>query len=242
MFVYDTKIFERELNQLQIRCMDVQLKKFLTFYELLVETNQVMNLTAITEFDDVVEKHFLDSLSLQRVYDLEKAERERRTLLDLGTGAGFPGIPIKIAFPGLQVTLVDSLNKRVQFLNRVTEALSLEGVESLHARAEELARNKLYREHFDIVVSRAVANLSTLSEYCMPFVKEGGYFISYKSAAVEDEVKQAKRAIDLLGGEIADIHRFELGEQKRSFVVIEKKKKTPKSYPRKAGTPSKEPL
>ncbi len=242
MLAYDTKIFERELNQLKINLTDTQLQKFLNFYELLVETNKVMNLTAITEFHEVVEKHFLDSLSLHRVYDLDNAAKEHRTLLDLGTGAGFPGIPIKIAFPDLQVTLVDSLNKRVQFLSRVIETLSLGGVEALHARAEELARNKIYRENFDIVVSRAVANLSTLSEYCMPFVKEGGFFISYKSAAVEDEVKQAKKAIEILGGEIADVYKFDLGEQKRSFIVIHKKKKTPKTYPRKAGTPSKEPL
>ena len=213
-------------------------QQFLTFYEMLVEKNKVMNLTAITEFEDVVEKHFLDSISLCQVMDLKKP----LTLLDLGTGAGFPGIPLKIMFPELKITLADSLNKRLLFLNEVMEALNLKDIETVHGRAEEMGRNKLYREQFDLCVSRAVANLSSLSEYCLPFVKMGGAFISYKSGEVDEEAAQAKRAIYLLGGEVKDIYKFDLFDQKRSFVVIEKERKTPKAYPRKAGTPTKEPL
>ena len=213
-------------------------QQFLTFYEMLVEKNKVMNLTAITEFEDVVEKHFLDSISLCQVMDLKKP----LTLLDLGTGAGFPGIPLKIMFPELKIILADSLNKRLLFLNEVMEALNLKDIETVHGRAEEMGRNTLYREQFDLCVSRAVANLSSLSEYCIPFVKTGGAFISYKSGEVDEEATQAKRAIYLLGGEVKDIYKFDLFDQKRSFVVIEKERKTPKAYPRKAGTPTKEPL
>lgn len=242
MLNYDTSRLEQGLLRLKIDLRKEQINQFLIFYELLVEQNKVMNLTAITDFEEVVEKHFLDSLSLHQIYDLKEAESKNVKILDLGTGAGFPGIPLKIAFPSLNIILADSLNKRIRFLNRVIEELKLEKVEALHARAEELARNLLYREAFDLVISRAVANLSTLCEYCMPFVKENGSFISYKSGEVEEEVDRAKRAIHLLGGELEKVYKFDLGEQKRSFVVIRKVKKTPKTYPRKAGTPSKEPL
>ena len=208
-------------------------QQFLTFYEMLVEKNKVMNLTAIIEFEDVVEKHFLDSISLCQVMDLKKP----LTLLDLGTGAGFPGIPLKI-------TLADSLNKRLLFLNEVMEALNLKNIETVHGRAEELSKRKDYRESFDLCVSRAVANLSTLSEYCLPFIHTSGKFISYKSGEVEDELKDAKKAVFVLGGEIEDVIHFTLpnSDIKRSFVVINKVHATPKAYPRKAGTPSKSPL
>lgn len=215
-------------------------QQFLTFYEMLVEKNKVMNLTAITEFEDVVEKHFLDSISLCQVMDLKKS----LTLLDLGTGAGFPGIPLKIMFPELKITLADSLNKRLLFLNEVMEALNLKDIETVHGRAEELSKRKDYRESFDLCVSRAVANLSTLSEYCLPFIHTSGKFISYKSGEVEVELKDAKKAVFVLGGEIEDVVHFTLPDSdiKRSFVVINKVHATPKAYPRKAGTPSKSPL
>lgn len=217
---YDMTKFKEGLDELNISLTDEQINQFMQYYELLVETNKVMNLTAITEFDEVIEKHFLDSLSLIRVYDLKQNVK----ILDMGTGAGFPGIPLKIAFPEIELVLADSLNKRINFLQGVIESLGLKKVEAVHARAEELGRNKSYREQFDLCVSRAVANLSSLSEYCVPFVKEGGKFISYKSGEIEEEVKQAKKAVSVLGGEIKDVYKFDLYAQKRSFVVIEKKK------------------
>lgn len=235
---YSLDQFKKGLSDLNINLTEKQIKQFLKYYEILVETNKVMNLTAITEFDEVIEKHFLDSLSLVRVFDLNRNVK----ILDLGTGAGFPGIPLKITFPEIDIVLADSLNKRVKFLNEVVETLQLKQVETVHGRAEELAKNKKYREQFDLCTSRAVANLSSLSEYCIPFVKEGGRFISYKSGEIEEEVDQAKRAIHVLGGKLDQVYKFDLHEQKRSFVIIEKVKKTPAVYPRKAGTPTKEPL
>ncbi len=235
---YQLDKFEKGLADLGISLNETQIKQFLDYYELLVETNKVMNLTAITEFDEVIEKHFLDSLSLCRIYDLNREIR----VLDLGTGAGFPGVPLKIAFPQIRLVLADSLNKRIKFLENVVGELSMQNVSCVHGRAEEMGRNKEYREQFDLCVSRAVANLSSLSEYCIPFVKEGGAFISYKSGEIEEEANAAKKAISVLGGELREIYKFDLYEQKRSFVIIDKKKKTPKAYPRKAGTPTKEPL
>lgn len=235
---YNLEKFEAGLKKLNISLSKKQVEQFLVYYEFLVETNKVMNLTAITEFDEVIEKHFLDSLSLYQICDLSK----EKYILDMGTGAGFPGIPLKIAFPNLHLVLADSLNKRIKFLQEVIDKLELEHVEAVHARAEELARNKQYREQFDLCLSRAVANLSTLSEYCIPFVKVEGQFISYKSGEIEEEVNQAKKAISILGGNIREVYKFDLYEQKRSFVVIDKKKKTPGAYPRKAGTPTKQPL
>lgn len=230
--------FIEEANKINIVFTDTQLEQFRLYYEMLVEKNKVMNLTGITEWNEVLEKHFLDSISLIRAVDLEK----NLTVIDMGTGAGFPGIPLKIAFPKLKVTLADSLNKRVIFLQEVIDALKLEEIEAIHGRAEDLARDKKYREQYDLSVSRAVANLSTLSEYCLPFVKIGGQFISYKSGEIEEEIVSSKSAVFLLGGKIKDTVKFELGESGRSFVVIDKVKGTPKTYPRKAGTPSKKPL
>lgn len=235
---YNTEKFEKGLEELGISLSEEQIGQFLTYYEMLVEKNKVMNLTAITEFDDVIEKHFLDSLSLIKVCDLNR----ELSVMDMGTGAGFPGIPLKIAFPNLELVLADSLNKRIKFLNQVIDELELKDITAVHARAEELGRNKDYREQFDVCVSRAVANLSSLSEYCIPFVKVGGKFISYKSGSIEEEVAEAKKAVFVLGGKVTDVYKFDLYEQKRSFVVIDKEKHTPKAYPRKAGTPTKEPL
>ncbi|MBD8916058.1 MAG: 16S rRNA (guanine(527)-N(7))-methyltransferase RsmG [Pseudobutyrivibrio sp.] len=237
---YNLEKFKNGLQQLHIALSEKQMEQFLQYYELLVEKNKVMNLTTITEFDEVVEKHFLDSVSLTQQLDLHQPLK----VLDLGTGAGFPGIPLKIVFPELEITLMDSLNKRVLFLQDVISSLQLENIEAVHGRAEEAARNKKYRESFDLCVSRAVANISTLSEYCLPFVKIGGSFISYKSSTIEDELEDGKKGIAILGGKVKDVYKFTLpdSELQRSFVIIEKEKKTPKAYPRKAGTPSKEPL
>lgn len=235
---YNLDKFKSGLEKLNISLSEEQIQKFLTYYEMLVETNKVMNLTAITDFDEVIEKHFLDSLSLCQVYNLN----QEIYVLDMGTGAGFPGIPLKIAFPEINLVLADSLNKRIKFLQNVIDELGLKKVEALHGRAEEMGKNKQYREQFDLSLSRAVANLSSLSEYCIPFVKEGGKFISYKSGEIEEEVNAAKKAISVLGGKIEDVYKFDLYEQKRSFVIIRKEKKTPKTYPRKAGTPTKSPL
>jgi 16S rRNA (guanine527-N7)-methyltransferase len=235
---YDLTKFEEGLRDLHITLSKEQVEQFTTYYEMLVEKNKVMNLTAITEFDEVIEKHFLDSLSLIRVKNLN----QKISVIDLGTGAGFPGIPLKIAFPEIDVTLVDSLNKRVLFLSEVIAKLALKNISATHERAEIIANNADYREKFDLCVSRAVANLSTLTEYCLPFVKVGGQFISYKSGECDEEVTAAKNAIFLVGGKTASVEKFTLGESGRAFVIIDKIKKTPKQYPRKAGTPAKEPL
>lgn len=221
-----------------LSCSEQQIRQFDMFYEMLTEKNKVMNLTGITEFPEVVEKHFLDSLSLCRVIDLHQP----LSVLDLGTGAGFPGIPLKIVFPELSVTLMDSLQKRVRFLHEVIEKLGFTSIEAVHGRAEEYARNSVYRESFDLCVSRAVANLSVLAEYCLPFVKTGGRFAAYKSGSADGEAKEAERACSLLGGRIEEIYKFDLGESKRSFILIKKIKKTPGLYPRKAGTPVRSPL
>lgn len=235
---YNLDKFIDGLTNIGISLSDEQLKQFICYYEMLVEKNKVMNLTAITDFDEVIEKHFIDSLYLFRSIDL-KADI---SIIDIGTGAGFPGIPLKIAFPNLRITLADSLNKRILFLNEVISELKLENVETVHGRAEDLAQDTHFRGKYDLVVSRAVANLSTLCEYSLPFVKIGGKFISYKSGECDDEVIAAKSAIFLLGGRIDKVDKFELGDAGRSFIVIDKINGTPKKYPRKAGLPSKKPL
>ena len=241
---YDLTSFEKGLEQLSITLSGEQKQQFLTYYEYLVEKNKVMNLTAITEYEEVITKHFLDSLAVVKTSCFKPEKLAGKRLIDIGTGAGFPGIPLKIAFPELEILLLDSLNKRINFLNEVTEMLGLTKINTVHGRAEDYAKQKGYRENYDFCVSRAVANLSTLSEYCIPFVKQGGCFISYKSGSVDQELIQAEKAVKILGGQREEVVRFSLADtdMDRSFVVIRKAKPTPKKYPRKAGLPSKEPL
>ncbi len=236
---YDIRKFKEGLNCLGYQLDNRQYEAFLTYYDMLIEKNKVMNLTAITDYSEVVSKHFLDSLSISNICSSLEGK-----MLDLGTGAGFPGIPLKIVYPDLQITLLDSLNKRIHFLQEVIDRLGLRGIEAIHGRAEEMGRQKKYRESYNHVVSRAVANISTLSEYCLPFVKEGGNFIAYKSGQIERELREGKFGIQLLGGKIVHVEQFMLpnSDFSRSLVMIRKTGRTPKIYPRKAGTPSKDPL
>lgn len=226
--------------QFGVELNEKQLSQFLRYYEMLIDWNEKINLTAITEFEEVLKKHFLDSISIGRFFKLNG----KVSILDIGTGAGFPGIPIKIAFPDTKITLLDSLNKRVIFLNEVIKELSLENITALHGRAEDFAKKEDMREQFDFCVSRAVANLSSLSEFCLPYVKVGGTFISYKSEKAKEELVASENAISILGGGNVETDEFLLPgtDFKRTFVIIEKTKVTPKKYPRKAGTPVKQPL
>lgn len=239
---------KKEVEELAIDLNDRQLEQFYTYYKMLIETNKVMNLTSITEEKEVVTKHFSDSLSLVRAFggadEFKRYLEGEKTLIDVGTGAGFPGIPLKIAFPEMKVTLLDSLNKRVKFLQGVCDKLGLEYMKCIHGRAEDTGRKVEHRENYNLCVSRAVANLSTLSEYCMPFIKVDGLFISYKSGEIEAELEQAKKAIDMLGGTIVGLKKFILpgSDAARSLVIIKKSRILSKKYPRKAGIPAKEPL
>lgn len=237
---YDLSVLDQGCQEMDIVLDGEQRQQFVDFYEYLVEKNKVMNLTGITEFQEVLVKHFLDSLACVKAVDIKKVKR----MMDVGTGAGFPGVPLKIAFPHLEACLLDSLKKRVNFLEETFDLLKLTDITAVHGRAEEYAKNKAYRESFDLCVSRAVSNLATLSEYCLPYVKVGGSFISYKSGTVQEEAEQAEKAVKILGGKIRDVVYFSLpdSEIQRSLVVIEKVKSTPGKYPRKAGTPLKEPL
>lgn len=238
---YNTDSFIKDLKELNINLDDDQIDQFLKYYELLVERNKVMNLTAIVDFDEVIKKHFIDSLSLIKTGLINKLDPIK--MIDIGTGAGFPGIPLKIAFPNLQVVLLDSLNKRVEFLNESINVLGLDNIIAVHGRAEDYIKEN-NREKFDICVSRAVANLSTLSEYCLPYVKTDGWFIPYKAEKANDEIEQSKKAIHILGGRVEDSIEFELPDSNiyRNLVMIKKVSSTPIKYPRKSGIPSKKPL
>ena len=230
--------FKQKLNEFDIKINDEQIKSFEKYMNLLLEWNEKINLTAITQPEEVKLKHFVDSLTvLKYINDDDK-------VIDIGTGAGFPGIPLKIMKENTKITLLDSLNKRINFLNIVIETLNLRNIQAIHGRAEEIARNKLYREKYDVAVSRAVANLSTLTEYMLPFVKVGGKCICMKGANVNEELERAQNAIKELGGEIERVDNFYLSDNdnERNIIVIKKVKETNSKYPRKAGTPSKEPL
>ena len=227
------------MGQLNIDISDKQLDLFERYYEMLISWNEKINLTSITDREDVYFKHFADSICILRYIDLSG-----KTVFDVGTGGGFPGIPIKIMCPECKVTLLDSLQKRVGFLNEVISSLELSGIEALHGRAEDVAFDKRFRESSDVCVSRAVANLRTLSEYCLPFVNKNGFFISYKSGSIDDELTEAGNAISVLGGQTDSVEKFSIPgtDYDRSLVFIKKIKNTDKRYPRKAGTPQKKPI
>ena len=230
--------FEKYLAKMNISLLKEQYGQFYAYMELLIEWNEKMNLTAITEPKEIILKHFVDSLTIAKYVE------EGKSIIDMGTGAGFPGIPIKIYRKDVKAVLADSLNKRIKFLDEVIDKLKLENVETIHCRAEELGKNKQYREKFDYATSRAVANLSTLSEYLMPFVKLNGKCIFMKTIEVEEELEKAKKAIKTLGGKIEKVDKFEIPESDlgRSIIIVKKEKITPSKCPRKPGTPAKEPL
>lgn len=238
--MHDPHILCHDLKKWNIELSDKQIGQFMDYYDLLTEWNSFMNLTAITDFDEVILKHFVDSISLCKYISFQKGD----TLIDIGTGAGFPGIPIKIICPDCKITLLDSLNKRINFLNTVIEQLHLTDIITIHGRAEDIAKTKEHRENYNYAISRAVANLSTLSELCIPFVKQNGYFISYKSEKGNEELLEAKNAIEILGGSVDKQISYQLPDSdlSRNLILIRKRNITPKKYPRKAGIPSKEPL
>ena len=238
------EMLQSAINEMKIPLSlnDEQKNSFYIFYKDLVEKNKVMNLTSITEEKDVILKHYADSVALALA--VPNLIGQKLKVLDLGTGAGFPGIPLAIAYPEMELTLADSLNKRILFIMEETGKLGLKNINAIHGRAEDLARNSDFREKFDLCVSRAVANLSTLAEYCIPFIHINGFFIPYKSGNVEDEIEKSKKALQVLHGTIDGICHYALPENagERTLVKIRKEEQTPKKYPRKAGLPSKEPI
>ncbi|EGS85369.1 TPA: 16S rRNA (guanine(527)-N(7))-methyltransferase RsmG [Staphylococcus aureus] len=228
-----------QLKEHNIELNETQKHQFQTYYRLLVEWNEKMNLTSITDEHDVYLKHFYDSIAPSFYFDFNQPI----SICDVGAGAGFPSIPLKIMFPQLKVTIVDSLNKRIQFLNYLASELQLQDVSFIHDRAETFGKG-VYRESYDVVTARAVARLSVLSELCLPLVKKGGQFVALKSSKGEEELEEAKFAISVLGGNVTETHTFELPEDagERQMFIIDKKRQTPKKYPRKPGTPNKTPL
>ncbi|MCM3387561.1 16S rRNA (guanine(527)-N(7))-methyltransferase RsmG [Ureibacillus chungkukjangi] len=232
--------FIEALKEMGIELSDTQIEQFNKYFELLVEWNEKMNLTAITDLEGVYLKHFYDSISASFYFDFTKVE----SVCDVGAGAGFPSLPIKICFPHLHVTIVDSLNKRITFLNHLSEQLQLDNVTFVHSRAEEFGQNDKYREKYDVVTARAVARLSVLSELCIPLAKEGGSFVALKAAAGPEELKDAKKAITTLGAALKEEFSYLLPveESERTLYIFDKIKKTPKKYPRKPGVPNKTPI
>lgn len=232
--------FEANLREKGISLTRNQVEQFELYFETLVEWNEKMNLTAITDKTEVYLKHFYDSITASFYFDFTKPFH----LCDVGAGAGFPSIPLKIVFPHIEVTIVDSLNKRISFLNHLAKVLKLENVHFIHDRAETFGVNPLYRESFDVVTARAVARMSVLSELCLPLVKAGGHFIAMKAAHANDELEVGQKAITTLGGRLEDMHTFTLPmeESERNILIIKKEKQTPKKYPRKPGTPGKTPI
>lgn len=232
--------FVSKLQEKGIQLSEKQQKQFTKYYQILVKWNEKMNLTGLTEEQDVYLKHFYDSISLAFYVNFEEVE----SICDVGSGAGFPSIPLKICFPHIKVTIIDSLQKRIRFLEHLAKELSLDDVSFIHSRAEDAGQNKRFREAFDVVTARAVARMSVLSELCLPFVQKKGIFAAMKGANIDDELEQGKKAIQTLGGNIQDVHSFSLPieESERTIVIIEKQKNTPKKYPRKAGTPNRQPI
>lgn len=232
--------FTAALEEKGITLSPVQLEQFETYFRMLVEWNEKMNLTSITEKEEVYLKHFYDSISAAFFIDFHKVT----TICDIGAGAGFPSIPLKICFPHLHVTIVDSLQKRITFLNELAKGLNLQDTTFYHDRAETFGQRKEKRESYDLVTARAVARLSVLSELCLPLVKKEGLFVALKASAADEEMQAGKKAVTVLGGEVVEKHSFflPLEESERNIIVIEKKKQTPKKYPRKPGTPNKSPI
>lgn len=224
--------------ELDIKLDEEQKEKFYKYMELLIEWNEKINLTAIIDPNEIILKHFVDSITISKYI------KENSYVIDMGTGAGFPGIPLKIIRPDIKMVLADSLNKRITFLKEVIEKLELDNIEAVHARAEEIGKNKKYREKFDVATSRAVANLSTLSEYLLPLIKVSGKSLSMKGPNSAEELEQSKNAIKVLGGTIEKVYEFELPNSniERTIIEIKKIKSTPIKYPRKAGTPSRDPI
>lgn len=232
------KILFEKAKKINIELNDKQLDMFYLYMSLLLEWNEKINLTAITNPEEIITKHFIDSLTISKYI------KNKQNLIDVGTGAGFPGIPLKIVNKDIKITLLDSLNKRINFLNEVIAKLDLKNIETKHGRAEEFGKNKEYREKYDIATSRAVANLSTLSEYLIPFVDIGGEVVSMKGQDIKEEVLSAKNAIKVLGGKVENIDEFCLPDSdiKRNIILIKKVKNTPAKFPRKPGMPAKEPI
>lgn len=234
---FKKSLFEKA-SKIDIELNEEQLDMFYLYMNLLLEWNEKINLTAITDPQEIIIKHFIDSLTISKYI------KNKQNLIDVGTGAGFPGIPLKIVNEDIKITLLDSLNKRIYFLNEVIEKLNLKNIEAKHGRVEEFGKNKNYREKYDIATSRAVANLTTLSEYLIPLVNIGGEVISMKGQEINEEVSNAKNAIKILGGKIENIDEFYLPDSdiKRNIIIIKKVENTPAKYPRKPGTPAKEPI